>query len=247
MESSLPRYSSGQVDILAQRIAIEATEMRWNQSQSVERRFLWCWDARPYPTWPNLNNIWTDGPNWQKGHWINGKAGLMTLQQVIENLWIKANFDLQQLDVTELHGIVKGLLIEQNQSLFEVITTLKKIYNFIMIEEKGKIKFLSRYYDSKPLLLHEDELIDRAEISEHYEDYDGKSFTVQDELPMDYNILFYYFNNQLDQTTFQLMSLEDKEHKSNIYLPCVLSDEDVQQIAIREVYNIKNKYLQYTI
>ncbi len=245
IESSLPRYSSGKVDILAQRIAIEATEMRWNQSESVERRFVWCWDARPYPTWPNLNNIWTDGPNWQKGHWINGKAGLLTLQQVIANLWMKANLDLEKLDVTELYGIVKGFLVEQNQSLLEVITLLKRIYNFIIVEENGKIKFSSHYYNSKPLLLHESELVDRAEVSEHYEDYDGKSFSIQHEVPMHHNTLFYYFNNQLDHTTFQLMGVENKEHTSNIYLPCVLSNEDVQQIAIRETYNIKNKHIQY--
>lgn len=34
----------------------------------VENKFLWAWDARPYPFFPNLLSIWTDGGIWYYGH-----------------------------------------------------------------------------------------------------------------------------------------------------------------------------------
>ncbi|MBY0355118.1 MAG: glycoside hydrolase TIM-barrel-like domain-containing protein, partial [Rickettsiales bacterium] len=48
-ESFFPRFSRGQVDFRAQRLGIAATEAVWGSSSMVERRFLWTWDARPYP------------------------------------------------------------------------------------------------------------------------------------------------------------------------------------------------------
>lgn len=34
---------------------------------------LWTWDARPYPHFPDLEDVWGDFGNWVFGHWINGK------------------------------------------------------------------------------------------------------------------------------------------------------------------------------
>ena len=28
----------------------------------------WTWDARPYPFFPALTDVWTDGANWRLGH-----------------------------------------------------------------------------------------------------------------------------------------------------------------------------------
>lgn len=35
---------------------------------------VWNWDARPFPTFPVLSNIWGDTSNWQAGNWLNGKG-----------------------------------------------------------------------------------------------------------------------------------------------------------------------------
>jgi len=35
---------------------------------------VWNWDARPFPAFPNLGNVWGDAGNWQAGNWLNGKG-----------------------------------------------------------------------------------------------------------------------------------------------------------------------------
>lgn len=36
----------------------------------------WCWDARPFPYFPQLNQVWGDAGNWQAGNWIEGKVSI---------------------------------------------------------------------------------------------------------------------------------------------------------------------------
>lgn len=35
---------------------------------------IWNWDARPFPTFPNLSGVWGDAGNWQAGNWLGGKG-----------------------------------------------------------------------------------------------------------------------------------------------------------------------------
>ncbi|MGH6838716.1 MAG: baseplate megatron protein TIM-barrel domain-containing protein [Methylocella sp.] len=39
---------------------------------------VWNWDARPFPAFPNLANVWGDAGNWQAGNWLNGKGPFLT-------------------------------------------------------------------------------------------------------------------------------------------------------------------------
>ncbi|MGH6852339.1 MAG: baseplate megatron protein TIM-barrel domain-containing protein, partial [Methylocella sp.] len=39
---------------------------------------VWNWDARPFPAFPNLVNVWGDAGNWQAGNWLNGKGPFLT-------------------------------------------------------------------------------------------------------------------------------------------------------------------------
>ncbi len=34
---------------------------------------VWAWDARPFPTFPQRDDVWGDAPNWSAGNWIQGK------------------------------------------------------------------------------------------------------------------------------------------------------------------------------
>jgi len=60
LESHFPHLSQGRPDFYAQRIAILGTEKQWQNSDMVTRKFLWTWDARPFPFWPDLEKVWTD-------------------------------------------------------------------------------------------------------------------------------------------------------------------------------------------
>ena len=44
---------------------------------------LWTWDARPYPAFPLLTDVWSDGANWETGHWLNGRLGALTADALV--------------------------------------------------------------------------------------------------------------------------------------------------------------------
>jgi uncharacterized protein (TIGR02217 family) len=41
---------------------------------ATDMMFAWNWDARPFPVFPDLLNIWGDGVNWPAGMWLAGKG-----------------------------------------------------------------------------------------------------------------------------------------------------------------------------
>jgi hypothetical protein len=48
-ESAVPKHSKGKIDFYAQKVGLLATELRWRNSEMIEHKFIWAWDARPYP------------------------------------------------------------------------------------------------------------------------------------------------------------------------------------------------------
>ena len=40
---------------------------------ATDLMFAWTWDARPFPTVPLREDVWSDGANWIAGHWLTGK------------------------------------------------------------------------------------------------------------------------------------------------------------------------------
>lgn len=74
-ESAYPRGSNKSIDFEVQIVALRATldwlnEQPWSMTTPAH---IWCWDTRPYPTFPNPD-IWSDSGNWITGHWIDGKV-----------------------------------------------------------------------------------------------------------------------------------------------------------------------------
>ena len=35
---------------------------------------VWNWDARPFPTFPQMSSVWGDAGNWPAGNWLGGKG-----------------------------------------------------------------------------------------------------------------------------------------------------------------------------
>ncbi len=83
-ESFYPRYSLGVRDDLVQRLFLESTITHWRDTNETSpvyggdmidlgRLSIWAWDARPYPEFPYRGDFWGDAPNWEVGHWLNGR------------------------------------------------------------------------------------------------------------------------------------------------------------------------------
>ncbi|OYW14038.1 MAG: hypothetical protein B7X02_00905, partial [Rhodospirillales bacterium 12-54-5] len=145
--SAYPRFSRGRTDFMAQRTAIAGTEAQWGDNSIVSRRFLWTWDARPYPYWPDLRSIWADGANWVNGHWVQGKLGASHLSAVVEQLVEKAGLDISLLDVNALQVTLDGFIVSQRTTARAAIEQLMRAFFFSIKESNGKLIAVPRNAD----------------------------------------------------------------------------------------------------
>ena len=83
-EGGRPYFSTGLADPLIQRQFLRAHYRHWgnpakNPAGMVdpERIYCWTWDARPFPAFPALTDVWADGVNHATGHWLTGRLGGM--------------------------------------------------------------------------------------------------------------------------------------------------------------------------
>jgi hypothetical protein len=81
-ESGRPYFSNGTPDALIQRQALRAQQRWWRDPANnpagmvdVGRIYHWTWDARPYPAFPAQDDVWADGTNHRSGHWLTGRLG----------------------------------------------------------------------------------------------------------------------------------------------------------------------------
>ncbi|WCR53110.1 MAG: hypothetical protein PG981_000132 [Wolbachia endosymbiont of Ctenocephalides orientis wCori] len=110
----------------------------------VEKMFLWAWDARPFPYFPNLRNVWSDCHNWQTGHWIQGKISQLNISDVLSDLLQKAGFKAEQLCTSGVRGLLSGYVINDQQSIHSVIRMLQSCYFFDVVEHDSKLKFVQK-------------------------------------------------------------------------------------------------------
>ncbi|MDX2274648.1 MAG: glycoside hydrolase/phage tail family protein [Hyphomonadaceae bacterium] len=161
-ESGAPPFSSGARDDLIQRRALEAYLRHWdddapsNPASSidgkpmVERMFAWCWDARPYAAFPARADVWSDGANWRRGHWLNGRAGLSGLGEVVADLCARAGVD--DADVSALTGAVSGYVVDAPSTARAALEPLMAAYDFVGAEREGALTFFHAS-DAAPMAL----------------------------------------------------------------------------------------------
>ena len=146
-ESAYPRFSRGRVDFMAQRTAIAATEAEWADSSMVPQRFLWSWDARPYPYWPDLRQVWTDGGSWVTGHWVQGKLGTSHVAAVVEEMVNAATGQTALVDASALQIGLDGFILAERTSARAALEQLMQAYFFTLHERDGKLVALPRRRD----------------------------------------------------------------------------------------------------
>ncbi len=137
--SALPRFSRGRVDFMAQRAAIAATELEWQGSSMVTQKFLWTWDARPYPYWPDLRHVWADGGNWVTGHWVQGKLGASHVSGAIQEIIRRAGLTASQVDATKVQAILDGFVLHERISARGAMEQLGQAFFFTVKEGAEKL------------------------------------------------------------------------------------------------------------
>ena len=87
-ESAAPYASNGARCDAMQRRFLQAQHRFWQGDGApacvdADHMFVWTWDARPMPAFPENTGLWSDSANWQTGHWVNGRLGSATAAEVI--------------------------------------------------------------------------------------------------------------------------------------------------------------------
>lgn len=154
-ESSLPKYSNGLRDDLIQLNYLAAMTGYWSDPANnpvsdvygqpmldMGNAFVWAWDARPYPAFPNNRTLWADGENWNRGHWLNGRIGARTLASVVEEICRRSG--LTDIDTARLYGIVRGYVVDDVQDARQALQPLMLRYGFDAIERDGILRFRLR-------------------------------------------------------------------------------------------------------
>ncbi len=143
-ESGFPYMSKGHVDFYAQRIAIQATEEKWENSSMIERMFLWTWDARPYPYYPDNTKLWSDGYAWKCGHWVNGKVGITMIPLLIRQIFRDYGLSTDLLGTINVYRSIDGMVVNTDASIAELMAAIQQMVPMDCVEDDDKICFLSR-------------------------------------------------------------------------------------------------------
>ncbi|UOM36728.1 glycoside hydrolase TIM-barrel-like domain-containing protein [Acuticoccus sp. I52.16.1] len=156
-ESFLPYFSRGWRDDAIQRAYLEATVLYWRDPANnplspvyaepmvdLPECAAWTWDARPYPFFPELTDVWTDGANWRLGHWLTGRLGSVSLAALARHLCLRAGMPEDSIDVSGLWGSLEGYTITALESPRASIAMLARHFGFDAVESEGVVRFLMR-------------------------------------------------------------------------------------------------------
>ncbi len=154
-ELSLPNYSDGRRDELIQMQYLRAMIEYWDEPHNnpvsetyggsmvdMMRAHVWAWDARPFPFFPQSTKVWSDGGNYYRGHWINGRTASRSLADVTEEICSRS--DLTSVDTSRLFGYLRGYSVAEIRDARSALQPLMLAYGFEAIERDGALLFQTR-------------------------------------------------------------------------------------------------------
>lgn len=154
-ESRLPPFSSGARDELMQARYVTALDQYWSAAANNPvsavygrrmvdegRIFLWAWDARPFPHFPARDDVWADAPNHARGHWLNGRAGMLPMGLLVAE--VMAAYGLTDVDVSGVDGLVSGFVIDRVMSGREALEGLMAAMGLDAVESGGVLRVFMR-------------------------------------------------------------------------------------------------------
>ncbi len=147
-ESAAPHFSSGGRSDTMQRRFLDAHHGGWQGAGRPAGMvdpghiFVWTWDARPVPAFPDELSTWSDGGNWRTGHWLNGRLGATTLADAIAG--ILADHGFADFDVSEVSGDLTGYVQGEMTSARALLGPLLELFQVDVVEDAGRLRFRSR-------------------------------------------------------------------------------------------------------
>lgn len=158
-DSGLPYFSNGTRDDLIQRRYLAAVlgaldpdfgAAALNPVSSVyggrmitpDAVHLWTWDARPYPIFPAATDTWSDGPNWETGHWLTGRLGSAPLDELVSTILSDAG--VTGADTGGLGEGPDGYVIDRPIAPRAALDPLALAFAFDAFEQDGTLRFRQR-------------------------------------------------------------------------------------------------------
>lgn len=154
-ESALPALSNGRRDDLIQMQYLIAMASFWSdtvnnpvstvysgQMVDMQHAYAWAWDARPFPEFPGQIAVWSDGGNYARGHWLNGRASNQPLASVVSE--ICRSSDVDAIETQSLFGLVRGYQQADLTTGRAALQPLMLAYGFDAFEREGQIVFRNR-------------------------------------------------------------------------------------------------------
>ncbi|MBX6328563.1 MAG: glycoside hydrolase/phage tail family protein [Pseudolabrys sp.] len=158
-ESGLPHFSRGTRDDLIQRRFLEAvlgafdpafgpavlnplSSLYGGRMIAPDGIHLWTWDARPYPSFPAAEDVWSDGANWQTGHWLTGRLGGAPLDGLVAA--VLADSGIAGADTSALGEGPDGYVVDRPMSARAMLDPLALAFAFDAAEQDGVLRFRPR-------------------------------------------------------------------------------------------------------
>lgn len=243
-EHRLPHYSTGVRDDLIQRRYLEAVyrfygRTRNNPSSTVykgrmvasDQIFVWAWDARPFPAFPYLENIWADNVNWETGHWLNGRVAAASLDRVIsETLGDVPISPLSDVPVT-----VEGFVIDRVSPPRQTLEPLLEGFGVDARMDEAGMCFTHRsnlaIRDVK-----ESDLIVSAGVP-------AQVSQINDTTDLPYVLKLYYYSADNEYSVSVVQARRPSDHDTNhpiaqLELPVVMSSGYAQHIVSRLLHEL---------
>lgn len=144
-ESASPYFSNGARSDVAAFNLIEAHYERWDGEAAnfdgtqnpvsdvygermldAERIYLWAWDARPFPAFPQRKDLWSDGDNWLLGHWLNGRLNGVSISALAARL--VDDFGAGNAVVQDAEGSVDGYIVPDPTTARQALQPLTDLF-----------------------------------------------------------------------------------------------------------------------
>lgn len=121
--------------------------------------YVWTWGARPFPAFPDLQSVWADGPNYDTGHWINGRLEGATLDRLVRA--VLADYGLPAPDEIAIDGFLDGYVLDRPLSARQVLEPLAQAFGFDVMMSAGRLSFRGRGSAVARRLSQDDLVLDR--------------------------------------------------------------------------------------
>ena len=223
--SALPYHSKGRVDFASQRVGLAATQSKWAGSSMVEQMFVWTWDARPYPYYPDLSSVWSDGSVWKTGHWLTGKLGTSNLAAVVQDLCTRSGLQITDINPSEISESLDGFVIPNQQTIRSAIEILQQAYFFDAVEIDNVLSFVPRGVVSSVTIPENDIIPVKKELCK---------ITRKQEIELPKQLSVLYLNrltNYQTGTQYSQRQITSSRQVATIDFPLVLSDQLAKNIA----------------